>query len=369
MAAEADRFGAVPEQTEAKRLLAAALDDGPAHAYLLHGPRGVGKTAAARAFASALLGDDPRAARERPTHPDLYVLERVGEMIRIDDIRELRHDLHMRPFEADRRVYLLRDAHLMNEDAADALLKDLEEPPEYATIVLVADELGSLPETIRSRCQLVPFHRLSDAAVRDWLAERQPELSDTRRAVVARSAGGRLDRAARLLDEKANERRLALVAAARSPYLEHPFEPAAAARVVLAAMSAAGDEARTREQEEVERRELTGRDAEQRIRRAQRGAEREELLASLEALAAWYRDLVVVAAGADGAAVHGDLVEELRSDVAAGAAARADEAAEAARTAWRQAEEFNVNSSLALEALFVRIQQLLALGAAERVRR
>src|SRR5262249_48752853 len=95
-----DRFAGVPEQPEAKRLLAAALAEGPAHAYLLHGPRGVGKTAAARAFASALLGDDPRAARERPTHPDLYVLERVGEMIRIDDIRELRHDLHMRPFEA-----------------------------------------------------------------------------------------------------------------------------------------------------------------------------------------------------------------------------------------------------------------------------
>ena len=85
---------------------------------------------------------------ERPTHPDLYLLEPLGEMIRIDDIRELRHDLHMRPFEADRRVYLLLDAHLLNEDAADALLKDLEEPPEYATIVLVADELGPLPEAI-----------------------------------------------------------------------------------------------------------------------------------------------------------------------------------------------------------------------------
>ena len=60
-------------------------------------------------------------------------------MIRIDVIRELHHDLHMRPFEADRRVYLLLSAHLLNDDAADALLKDLEEPPPYAMIVLVAD--------------------------------------------------------------------------------------------------------------------------------------------------------------------------------------------------------------------------------------
>jgi DNA polymerase-3 subunit delta' len=355
-----ERFATVPEQPEAKRLLGAALAEGPAHAYLLHGPRGVGKTTAARAFAAALLGDDPRAARERPTHPDLYLLEPLGEMIRIDDIRELRHDLHMRPFEADRRVYLVLDAHLMNDDAADALLKDLEEPPEYATIVLVADELGSLPETIRSRCQLVPFSRLTDAAVRSWLDDREPGLDETTREAVARSSGGRLDRARRLLDPDAAERRTRLVDAARSVYLDAAFRPDAAARVVLDAMSSAGDDAKQREQEEVERRELTGRDAEQRVRRAQRGAEREELLASLEGLAAWYRDLVVAAAGAEGSAAHADRLVDLRADVERGAGGRADEAAELARQAWREAEEFNVNASLALEALFIRLHRVLA---------
>ena len=343
---------------EAKRLLGAALAEGPAHAYLLHGPPGVGKTTAARAFAAALLGDDPRAARERPTHPDLYLLEPLGEMIRIDDIRELRHDLHMRPFEADRRVYLLLDAHLLNEDAADALLKDLEEPPEYATIVLVADELGPLPETIRSRCQLIPFRRLSDAAVREWLAEHEPGLDEPTRSMIARSSGGRLDRARRLLDPEAAERRARLVDVARSVYLDEAFAPATAARVVLDAMAAAGESARAREQEEVERRELAGRDADQRVRRAQRGAEREELLAASDGLAAWYRDLVVVAAGAERAVVHADRLAELGDDVARGAAARADEAAEIARRLWREAEEFNVNASLALEALFVRLRRV-----------
>ncbi len=135
-------FASVPEQPEAKRLLTAALENGVSHAYLLHGPAGVGKRTAAFAFAAALLGDARRV--ESRSHPDLYLLQPLGEMIRIDDIRALRHDLHMRPFEADRRVYVILDADRMNEDAADALLKDLEEPPAYAVIVLVAGELGPL---------------------------------------------------------------------------------------------------------------------------------------------------------------------------------------------------------------------------------
>src|SRR5215207_8953049 len=167
-----DVFSNVPEQAEAKRLLRAALAEGPAHAYLLHGPRGVGKRAAALAFAAELLGERPRV--ERRTHPDLYVLEPVGDQIRIDEIRELRRDLHMRPFEASHRVYLLLGADQMNDDAADALLKDLEEPPPYAVVLLVADDLGPLPETIRSRCQLVPFRRLSERAVREAVAARAP---------------------------------------------------------------------------------------------------------------------------------------------------------------------------------------------------
>src|ERR687884_346814 len=112
-----------------------------------------------------------------------------------DALRALRHDLHMRPFEADRRVYLIFGAHAMNAEAADALLKDLEEPPPYAVIVLVADELGPLPETIRSRCQLVPFRRLSERTVREAIAARG--LEGERLEAAARVSAGRLDRAER----------------------------------------------------------------------------------------------------------------------------------------------------------------------------
>ena len=85
-------------------------------------------------------------------------------------------------------------ARHLNEEAADALLKDLEEPPPYARILLVADELGPLPETIRSRCQLVPFRRLSERGVRDEIAARAPGALDDEATALARLAGGRLDR-------------------------------------------------------------------------------------------------------------------------------------------------------------------------------
>jgi DNA polymerase-3 subunit delta' len=351
-------FATVPEQHEAKRLLAAALTDGPAHAYLFHGPAGVGKREAAFAFAAELLGDERRVLER--THPDLYVVEALGEFIRIDDVRALHHDLHMRPYEADRRVYLVLDAHRMNEDAADALLKDLEEPPSYATIVLVADELGPLPETIHSRCQLVPFGRLSEAAVGGWLAEQAPALSEETALALARVAGGRLDRAARLLDTEAGRRRDALIAAARGAYLDPEFEPADAAEAIIAGAAERGAAAKDREQQALDGRDLPAREAEQRLRRVQRGAERDELLASLEELAAWYRDLVVVAAGADAAVLHADRLDDLRADAAPGLGERPERAAALCRQAWRAAEEFNVNASLALEALFVQLQRAFA---------
>src|SRR5579871_1834395 len=175
-------FDEIVEQGEAKRLLQAAIAEGPAHAYLFHGPAGVGKGKTALAFAAALLGDRGRV--ERRAHPDLYVLEPLGDQIRIDEIRTLRRDLHMRPFEAAWRVYLIVSAHLLNVEAADALLKDLEEPPEYAVIVLLVDA-------------------------------RAPGLPADRATAVARVAGGRLDRAERLLDSDAAARREELLAIAR----------------------------------------------------------------------------------------------------------------------------------------------------------
>ena len=356
-----DGFETFPEQLEAKRLLRAALADGPAHAYLFHGPRGVGKRAAAFAFAAELLGSPERVHRR--THPDLYVLEPLGDQIRIDAVRELRRDLHMRPFEADRRIYLVLGADLMNEDAADALLKDLEEPPSYAVLVLVADDLGPLPDTIRSRCQHVSFRRLSERAVREALEERAPGLSVTERTALARLAAGRLDRAERLLDPATAQRRDALLEVARSVYAAADFEPGRAARHLLEGVDERGAKAKEEAEADIKDLDLPAREAEQRVKRAQRGAEREELLAALEELAAWYRDLIAVAVGAEQAAVHSDRLAELTEDASRQRILGAERAAEAVRATWRSFEEFNISPTLALEALFVELRRELAVTA------
>jgi len=347
---------ATREQAEAKRLLDAALVEGPAHAYLFHGPPGVGKRRAAVAFAGELIGDPARV--ERGTHPDLYALEPVGDQVLIDEIRALRRDLHMRPFEAARRVYLVFEADTMNDAAADALLKDLEEPPDYAVIVLVADDLGPLTETSRSRCQPIPFRRLSEAAVRTELLERAPGLEAEEVAAIARLAGGRLDRAERLLDPETRGRRETLLEVARSVYGSE-FDPGAAARALLDGIRERGSAARTEAEEVVEALELPARVADQRIRRAQRRAERDELLASLEELAWWYRDLLAVAAGAEAAVVHADKLAALRADASPARMAGAEPACEHVRETWRGFEEFNITPQLALEALFVLLRREL----------
>ena len=354
-----DIFENISEQAEAKRLLRAALaDEGPAHAYLFHGPPGVGKRATAIAFAGELIGDRGRV--ERGSHPDLYVIEPVGDQIRIDDIRELRRDLHMRPFEADRRVYLVYAAETMNEDAADALLKDLEEPPPYAVIVLVADDLGPLPETIRSRCQLVPFTRLSERAIREEIDARAPGLDPDEAASLARLASGRLDRAARLLDPESARRREALLEVARSVYAEPEFEPSVAAQRILDGARECGAEAKRKAEEGA--RAPRPPDPRSRAARASRSARRRTGRAARVAGGA---RVLVPRPGRRGGRRRargrpcGPASTSSNEDGTTERLAGAERACELVRETWRAFEEFNLSPPLALEALFVQLRREL----------
>src|SRR4029077_10938331 len=210
----------------------------------------------------------------------------------------------------------------------------------------------------RSRCQSIPFRRLSERAVREQVRSLAPELTEEQVTSIARVASGRLDRAERLLDPAAARRRDALLETARSVY-GPAFDPRAAAETLIEASKERAAEAKEREEAAIEELDLPTREAEQRVRRAARGAEREELLASLEELASWYRDLVVVAVGAERAVVHADRRDVLEQDGTTDRLAGAERSCELVRETWRAFEEFNLSPPLALEALFVKLRREL----------
>ncbi|MSW96639.1 MAG: AAA family ATPase, partial [Actinobacteria bacterium] len=173
----------------------------PSHAYLFHGPPGSGKARAARAFAAELLADGApdsgsvHARVKRGTHPDLTWIVRSGaaEMLVGDIAEPVVSAVAHRPFEASRRVFVLEDADCLNEEAAAKLLKTLEEPPDYAHLVLLTAHPGDLPDTIRSRCQAVRFDAPTTERLERLLESRGVGPEQAR--ACARLALGDADRA------------------------------------------------------------------------------------------------------------------------------------------------------------------------------
>jgi DNA polymerase-3 subunit delta' len=349
-------FDGLPNQPEARRLLEAALAD-PGHAYLLAGPPGSAKRLYAERFAAALL----RSRLERisgGTHPDLFRLEPEGTGILIDQARALRRDLHMRPFEADRRVYLVLDAHLLRDESANALLKSLEEPPDYGVFLLVSDSAERLLPTITSRVQRVAFRRFTTAELEEATGD----------AVAARAALGDLGRAERLAGDKdAAKRRRAYLQLARAALIDPEFDPASAAAEVTSAAGRAGKaagQALTKSLEALlvtiddpkERRALEKR-SEERAKRAARRAELDELREALDTVAWWYRDVLAARLGAKGIVVHSEMAGEAEEDARNGAPGQLAQALAIVAEA-RQSFDFNVSPALAVEALFHRLRRV-----------
>src|SRR6202162_5372264 len=130
------------------------------------------------------------------THPDVLVIppDPPQMMIKVDQVRRVIETIHYRPGEAKERVYIFTDSAFMKE-AANSLLKVLEEPPEFATIFLLADNPGALLPTIRSRSMVFPLAALPGEEVERYLAEQRPEWKAPQRALVARLSEGALGRA------------------------------------------------------------------------------------------------------------------------------------------------------------------------------
>jgi DNA polymerase-3 subunit delta' len=164
-------FDSVHGHERIRALLARSLAAGRLPpALLFAGPDGVGKRRLALALAQALIceraGEDacsacaPCSRVARGIHPDLVLVEPVTSAIKIEQVRDVALAIGSRPFEARARAFVIDDAHAMTEQAANALLKALEEPPATSHVVLVTSAPQALLPTIRSRCQILRFGAL-----------------------------------------------------------------------------------------------------------------------------------------------------------------------------------------------------------------
>lgn len=304
-----------------------------AHAYLFTGPPQVGRRTLAWAWGMALLcpAPDPpcgacRSCRRMQAghHPDALLIAPEGTSLKIDQVREVQRLLAHTPVEGSYRIVVFDQAQTMTTEAANALLKTLEEPPSYAVLMLVAPAPESLLPTVVSRCQVFMLDPLPIPTVRGALQERWGLPADQADR-LARLSGGRIGWA---------------VQAAQDP-------EALAAYV-----------------ERVRRiRDLLGEGRIGRFAFAEdlAGEEEEVRSAFLETAMAWWRDVLILASGAALPLTHEEERPILQAVAAQIGVQGARRALEATRRTW-VALQRNANARLALEAMFLDWPELVLKG-------
>ncbi len=215
-------FAEIIGQKRIINLLRRALaQDHLPHSFLFTGMDGVGKQRTALTLAKVVNCENGAAGdccdrcvscrkAASGNHPDINTIERDGPFIKIEQIRALKQRLRFKPLEGRYRVTIINNAQNMKIEAANALLKVLEEPPAENLIILTAYEITSLLPTIVSRCLHLPFQPLATEVISTHLC-RTHGLEPKKAAVMAELAGGSLSRAAVLLDEKQLDRRRLLL--------------------------------------------------------------------------------------------------------------------------------------------------------------
>lgn len=184
------------------------------HAYLFTGSRGTGKTTCAKILAKAVNCLNPQNGNpcgeceickgiDDGSILDIVEMDAASNR-KIDDIRQIIDEVQFKPAKCKYRVYIVDEVHMLTTEAFNALLKTLEEPPEYVIFILATTEVHKLPQTIRSRCQRFDFHRIPPKAIADRVeyvvSQENAEITESAALMLASVADGALRDALSLLD-------------------------------------------------------------------------------------------------------------------------------------------------------------------------
>ena len=360
----------------ARAVLGPALASGgePSHAYLFHGPGGAGKRSFTRALCAELLAGgspDPDSARARTlagVHPDLtWVVPSGAHEILVSDVDgPVIAAASKRPFESNRRVFVIERADELGDEAANRMLKTLEEPAPFVHLILLTERLGDVLPTIRSRCQLVrfdapPIEQVAAAVEADGVPPQVAlacaclSLGDVTRARELASEDGAALRSAA---ERFARATLAGETGAGRPWADILVAVRTRGEAVVAEL----ESRQAAELEMVSRKERKRVQTEwsERIRRARRRAETGALDLALQLVELWFADLACREWGGEELVRHRDREAELAAD-AGRDPARLREAIELVEET-RVRFKLNVSEELACEALAYRLERVL--GAA-----
>lgn len=179
------------------------------HSYLFLGTDGIGKLLVAKAFAKKILcvqnADDECNCKscicfDSLNHPDFYLINEIGETIKIEEIRSMTEKVIEKPIISNRKVYIINDCDKMTKEAQNCLLKTLEEPPEFVTIILISSNENLILNTIKSRCMSVKFKNIEDKELLNYAKENlgYTEISEN----LLKSFYGSIGKAIKLKDSK-----------------------------------------------------------------------------------------------------------------------------------------------------------------------